>query len=125
MGQLKSKIDYNNIISISDINHNNPNKFIHNIKFSNGIEKTYKFNKEQEFKFQCRYKFTNMCKPLRNIKYNMIQKIIINNNTYLIIFTDENILSITFNEFEESVFWNNFKILNNEQYNKIYSSISK
>jgi hypothetical protein len=77
MGSSFSSLKYHNIVEIIDlVSIKDPNKFMHVIKFEDGKEKTIKLNKKQEYTFQLRYKYTNMLKEIRKLKYNSITNII-------------------------------------------------
>ncbi len=89
MGSQISSLNYQNIIQIIDLSSvKEQNKFIHIIKFENGKEKRIKLNKNEEKKFQMRYKYAKMFKDISKIKYSSITSVIktnIDENRYKIL----------------------------------------
>ena len=79
MGSQISSLDYKNIREVKDlvnINDNNKRKYIHIIKFNNNKEKIIKLNKNEEVKFELRYKYTKMFRDIAKIQYYKISEII-------------------------------------------------
>ena len=79
MGNKVSRLDYvniNKIIDLPEFKNNNTSKYKHLIRYENGREVKVTFNKEEERKFQLKYKYAKMFKPIRKIKYSKITEVI-------------------------------------------------
>ena len=134
MGGKFSSLKYYQIIQIIDlISEKDTNKFVHIIKYENGKEKIITLNKNQEYQFQMRYKYTKMFKDISKIKYsnitdiikenidenqyNMINKYISDEDKYIyklkLLLDDETIQIINVNKLQYELFY------------KIYNDINK
>lgn len=134
MGAKISSLKYYQIIQIIDlISEKDTNKFVHIIKYENGKEKIITLNKNQEYQFQMRYKYTKMFKDISKIKYsnitdiikenidenqyNMINKYISDEDKYIyklkLLLDDETIQIINVNKLQYELFY------------KIYNDINK